>query len=187
MCQSHTGRLTGLWFLPKPAFGLHTNEWMNEWIYKTLNYHIYLNIRLELFLYSPPKTLGKEGGGGVSLIIANKVEHILYTYFPENWRLWTGLSYIQVILYPGKYSSHTDNTIFVATVTETWVDPPCCPMYTANSTCYELRQDDTIINISTSPNCSYNFFSLLAQKNATSTIYLAYRPNMTCHTFYSCP
>ena len=24
MCQSHTGRLTGLWFLPKPAFGLNT-------------------------------------------------------------------------------------------------------------------------------------------------------------------
>ena len=26
MCQSHTGRLTGLWFLPKPAFGLSTND-----------------------------------------------------------------------------------------------------------------------------------------------------------------
>ena len=26
MCQSHTGRLTGLWFLPKPAFGLNTNN-----------------------------------------------------------------------------------------------------------------------------------------------------------------
>ena len=26
MCQSHTGRLTGLWFLPKPAFGLNTND-----------------------------------------------------------------------------------------------------------------------------------------------------------------
>ena len=24
--QSHTGRLTGLWFLPKPAFGLNTNN-----------------------------------------------------------------------------------------------------------------------------------------------------------------
>ena len=30
MCQSHTGRLTGLWFLPKPAFGLNTNEWMRK-------------------------------------------------------------------------------------------------------------------------------------------------------------
>ena len=34
MCQSHTGRLTGLWFLPKPAFGLNTNDdddicWVN--------------------------------------------------------------------------------------------------------------------------------------------------------------
>ena len=26
MCQSHTGRLTELWFLPKPAFGLNTND-----------------------------------------------------------------------------------------------------------------------------------------------------------------
>ena len=26
MCQSHTGRLTGLWFLPKPAFGLNTDD-----------------------------------------------------------------------------------------------------------------------------------------------------------------
>ena len=26
MCQSHTGRLTGLWFLSKPAFGLNTND-----------------------------------------------------------------------------------------------------------------------------------------------------------------
>ena len=26
MCQSHTGHLTGLWFLPKPAFALNTND-----------------------------------------------------------------------------------------------------------------------------------------------------------------
>ena len=26
MCQSHTGRLTGLWFLPEAAFGLNTND-----------------------------------------------------------------------------------------------------------------------------------------------------------------
>ena len=30
MCQSHTGRLTGLWFLPKPAFGLNTNDDDND-------------------------------------------------------------------------------------------------------------------------------------------------------------
>ena len=34
MYQSHTGRLTGLWFLPKPAFGLNTNDD----IYITKNY-----------------------------------------------------------------------------------------------------------------------------------------------------
>ena len=34
MCQSHTGRLTGLWFLPKPAFGLNTND--DDDIYSTV-------------------------------------------------------------------------------------------------------------------------------------------------------
>jgi hypothetical protein len=56
------------------------------------------------------------------------------------------MSYIQVILYPGKYSGHTDSTIVVAIATETWADPPCFQMYTANSTCYELRQDGTIMD-----------------------------------------
>ena len=41
MCQSHTGRLTGLWFLPKPAFGLNTNDDDDD---------IYLFIHL-LFVY----------------------------------------------------------------------------------------------------------------------------------------
>ena len=36
MCQSHTGRLTGLWFLPKPAFGLNTtDDDIYIYIYKT--------------------------------------------------------------------------------------------------------------------------------------------------------
>ena len=33
MCQSHTGRLTGLWFLPKPAFGLNTNDDDDDTLY----------------------------------------------------------------------------------------------------------------------------------------------------------
>ena len=33
MCQSHTGRLTGLWFLPNPAFGLNTNDDDDDDIY----------------------------------------------------------------------------------------------------------------------------------------------------------
>ena len=36
MCQSHTGRLTGLWFLPKPAFGLNTNNNNNTWKCRTV-------------------------------------------------------------------------------------------------------------------------------------------------------
>jgi len=29
VCQNHTGRVTGLWFLPSPAFRLNTNELIN--------------------------------------------------------------------------------------------------------------------------------------------------------------
>ena len=37
MCQSHTGRLAGLWFLPKPAFGLNTND-DDIYIYMAIRY-----------------------------------------------------------------------------------------------------------------------------------------------------
>ena len=50
MCQSHTGRLTGLWFLPKPAFGLNTND-DDIYIQKNLNC-----IKLELEKYCQDKT-----------------------------------------------------------------------------------------------------------------------------------
>ena len=30
VCQSHTGHMTGLWFLPTRPLRLNTNEWMNE-------------------------------------------------------------------------------------------------------------------------------------------------------------
>ena len=29
VCQSHTGHMTGLWFLPTRPLRLNTNEWMN--------------------------------------------------------------------------------------------------------------------------------------------------------------
>ena len=32
VCQSHTGHMTGLWFLPARPLRLNTNEWMNEWM-----------------------------------------------------------------------------------------------------------------------------------------------------------
>ena len=31
VCQSHTGHMTGLWFLPARPLRLNTNERMNEW------------------------------------------------------------------------------------------------------------------------------------------------------------
>jgi hypothetical protein len=31
VCQSYTGHMTGLWFLPTRRLRLNTNEWMNEW------------------------------------------------------------------------------------------------------------------------------------------------------------
>ena len=49
MCQSHTGRLTGLWFLPKPAFGLNTtttnnNNELQTPIIQPTNVQIILNV-----------------------------------------------------------------------------------------------------------------------------------------------
>ena len=38
VCQSHTGQMTGLWFLPTRSLRLNTNEWMNEW----MNWYIML-------------------------------------------------------------------------------------------------------------------------------------------------
>ena len=32
VCQSHTGHMTGLWFLPALPLRLNINEWMNEWM-----------------------------------------------------------------------------------------------------------------------------------------------------------
>ena len=34
VCQSHTGHMTGFWFLPAKPLRLNTNEWMNEWMWK---------------------------------------------------------------------------------------------------------------------------------------------------------
>ena len=31
VCQSYTGNMTGLWFLPARPLKLNTNEWMNEY------------------------------------------------------------------------------------------------------------------------------------------------------------
>ena len=40
VCQSHTGHMTGLWFLPARPLRLNTNEWMNEWMI-----YIYISCR----------------------------------------------------------------------------------------------------------------------------------------------
>ena len=45
VCQSHNGRMTGFWFLLKPAWWLNTNEWIYIYIY------IYIYI-LNLIRYS---------------------------------------------------------------------------------------------------------------------------------------
>ena len=50
VCQSHTGHMTGLWFLPARPLRLNTNEWMNEWIlqaaYLTTIYKKYLDLQV---------------------------------------------------------------------------------------------------------------------------------------------
>ena len=40
VCQSHTGHLTGLWFLPTRPLRLNTNEWINICIYN-LNFPVF--------------------------------------------------------------------------------------------------------------------------------------------------
>ena len=43
VCQSHTGHMTGLWFLPSPAFKAEY-KWMNEYIIKTLCWYVCLSL-----------------------------------------------------------------------------------------------------------------------------------------------
>ena len=38
VCQSHTGKMTGLWFLPTRTLRLNTNEWMNIHIGQSYRY-----------------------------------------------------------------------------------------------------------------------------------------------------
>ena len=66
MCQSHTGRLTGLWFLPKPAFGLNTNDDDDDDIYIYAYYLTLIFVSIveyaikniiDLFLVNPEVTL----------------------------------------------------------------------------------------------------------------------------------
>jgi hypothetical protein len=50
-CQSHAGRLTGLWLLPKPAQGLNTNQSIN-----VTNKEIYKIVYVCMYDYSPTKS-----------------------------------------------------------------------------------------------------------------------------------
>ena len=48
VCQSHTGHMTGLCFLPTRPLRLNTNEWMNELLYKKKEYNLKMaNIEAE--------------------------------------------------------------------------------------------------------------------------------------------
>ena len=49
VCQSHTGHMTGLWFLPTRPLRLNTNEWMNEWIYIYIYIHFILSSKIMYF------------------------------------------------------------------------------------------------------------------------------------------
>ena len=43
MCQSHTGHMTGLWFLPTRPLRLNTNEWIYIYIYIYLFIYLYIS------------------------------------------------------------------------------------------------------------------------------------------------
>ena len=62
VCHSHTGHMTGLWFLPARPLGLNTNEWMNMYIHthtrahmcvRLCYVHVYTSIWLFLNGYPP--------------------------------------------------------------------------------------------------------------------------------------
>ena len=96
MCQSHTGRLTGLWFLPKPAFGLNTNNNNNNYnsklCYQTVltldhvlkNYYAHF-VCLYKCVYSA-KWLLREGVGlaqAEETFVRNWAESQMLTYNPH--------------------------------------------------------------------------------------------------------
>ena len=52
VCQSHTGHMTGLWFLPARPLRLNTNEWMN--MSNRLCWLLASRIRMELQFHPDP-------------------------------------------------------------------------------------------------------------------------------------
>ena len=48
VCQSHTGHMTGLWFLPAQPLRLNTNEWMTPTDHKCICLRANINTRLSI-------------------------------------------------------------------------------------------------------------------------------------------
>ena len=56
VCQSHTGHMTELWFLPARPLRLNTNEWMNE--YARCSNYDRSNLRVEMGMSTPVHCFG---------------------------------------------------------------------------------------------------------------------------------
>ena len=50
VCQSHTGHMAGLWFLPARPLRLNTNEWMYIYIYVCVCVYIYIHTHTHTFI-----------------------------------------------------------------------------------------------------------------------------------------
>ena len=73
VCQSHTGHMTGLWFLPARPLRLNTNEWMNE-------YYIYIKRLYLEFLRSPLQYFVTRHLNRERLLIADVKFFLLFPY-----------------------------------------------------------------------------------------------------------
>ena len=74
MCQSHTGHMTGLWFLPARPLRLNTNEWMNIRGMAEISQEVQIHMMVVVMvLYEANQTA-----------FANHQSH--YTKQPKRWK-----------------------------------------------------------------------------------------------------
>ena len=107
MCQSHTGRLTGLWFLPKPAFGLNTND-------DDIYIYIFLSLRHSTSGLSEKRRCKKsECLSGWRPKRAEKSDWIqnIYTFISFNLGLWSHLLHEYWFLYADDLVTDLFNSI----------------------------------------------------------------------------
>ena len=84
VCQSHTGHMTGLWFLPTRPLRLNTNEWMNEW----MNIYIYTSRYVDyIYIHSNPDIAPPSPRANKSPWTETPF-NTLFWFTVKRWRSW---------------------------------------------------------------------------------------------------